>query len=121
MDHICVAFPVLPGKTAEARAFFQELDGPKKSAFDRSERRIGITKELWFVAESPAGDQLLGYMEAADFNSAFGAFVQSRDEFDMWFKSRLAAVTGLDLNNPPADFKPPQLVSHYDVTHMANV
>ena len=121
MDHICVAFPVLPGKTAEARAFFQELDGPRKAEFDRSERRIGITKELWFVAESPAGDQLLGYMEAADFNSAFGAFVQSRDDFDMWFKSRMAAVTGLDLNNPPADFKPPQLVSHYDVHHMANV
>jgi hypothetical protein len=61
MDHVCVAFPVLPGKTADARAFFRELDGPRKADFDASERRIGITKELWFIAESPAGDQLLGY------------------------------------------------------------
>jgi hypothetical protein len=121
MDHICVAFPVLPGKTADARAFFRELEGSRKPDFDRSERRIGITKELWFVAESPAGDQLLGYMEAPDFNSAFGAFVQSRDEFDLWFKTRFAAVTGVDLNNPPAGFKPPELVSHYDVRQFSQV
>ncbi len=45
MDHICVVFPLLPGKTEEARAFQRELDTERKGAYDQSERRIGITKE----------------------------------------------------------------------------
>ena len=45
MDHICVVFPLLPGKTEEARAFQRELDTARKAEYDQSERRIGITKE----------------------------------------------------------------------------
>ena len=119
MDHICLAFPVLAGKTAVARVFLRELDGPRKSDFDRSERRIGITKELWYLAALPAGDHMIGYMESPDFNRALTAFVQSRDEFDLWFKQRFAEATGVDLNNPPPDFKPPELLSHYDAQQMA--
>jgi hypothetical protein len=115
MDAVCLAFPVLPGKTSEARDFMRELDGPRKREFDTSERRIGITKELWYLASLPSGDQLIGYMEAHDFGKAVGMFSASRDPFDMWFKQRMLAVTGVDFNNIPADFKPPDLLSHYDV------
>jgi hypothetical protein len=113
MDHVCLTFPVLPNKTADARAFMQQLDGPRKMEFDRSERRIGIIKELWFLAQLPSGDHLVGYMESADFNAAVGRFSASRDAFDMWFKERMQAVTGVDLNNIPADFRPPELLSMY--------
>jgi len=119
MDHVCLAFPILAGRTADARSFLRELDGPRKGDFDRSERRIGITKELWYIAALPSGDHLLGYMESADFNHALTSFVQSRDEFDMWFKGRFQEATGVDLNNPPPDFKPPELMSHYDAQQMA--
>lgn len=121
MDHVCLAFPVLSGKSGDARAFFRELDGPRKNDFDRSERRLGITKELWYVAALPSGDHLIGYMESPDFNRALTAFVQSRDEFDLWFKTRFADATGIDLNNPPAGFQPPELLSHYDAEQMARV
>ena len=57
----------------------------------------------------------VGYMESADFGRAFPAFVGSRDPFDMWFKERMLAVTGFDLNNPPANMQPPELLSHYQV------
>ncbi len=114
MDHICAVFPILPGKTEDARAFQRELDTERKADYDRSERRIGITREYWFIASVPGGDQLVVYMESQDFNHAFSLFVQSQDEFDQWFKRRLAEVSGIDLNNPPADMQLPELVSSYE-------
>jgi hypothetical protein len=114
MDQICLVFPILPGQIEAARHFQRELDTTRKADYDRSERRIGITKEYWFVASVPGGDQLVAYMESADFNRALQLFVQSRDEFDLWFKQRMADVTGVDLNNPPPDMKLPELVSRYE-------
>jgi hypothetical protein len=118
MDSACLVMPILPGKTADARAFMRELDGPRKSEFDQSERRIGITKELWYLATLPTGDQLVGYMEAADFGQAVAQFSASKDPFDLWFKKRMADVTGVDLNNIPPGFAPPELLSHYNVAQM---
>ena len=114
VDHICVVFPLLPGKTEEARAFQRELDTERKAEYDRSERAIGITKEYWFIASVPAGDQLVVYMESADFNRALGMFSQSQEPFDLWFKQRLAEVSGVDLGNLPPDMQLPDLVSSYE-------
>jgi hypothetical protein len=111
--------PVLPGKTADARTFFKQLDGAKRAEFDASERRIGITKELWYLAKLPSGDHVIGYMESADFNRALQSFVVSRDSFDLWFKAEMLAVTGVDLNHPPADMAPPELMSHYETRSMS--
>jgi hypothetical protein len=114
VDHICVVFPILSGKTQAARDFQRELGQQRMSEYDKSERRIGITKEDWFIASVNGGDQLVAYMEAADFGKALTQFSQSRDSFDLWFKERLADVTGVDLNNPPPDMKFPELVSTYE-------
>jgi hypothetical protein len=116
MDHICLAFPVLPGKTTDARTFLQQLDGTRRAEFDASERRIGITKELWYLAPLPSGDHLIAYMEAADFNRALQSFVSSRDPFDVWFKTQMLTATGVDLNNPPPNMTPPELLSYYEAT-----
>ena len=114
MDQICLALPILPGKTDDARAFQRELDTERKADYDRSERRIGITKEVWYIASLPSGDHLIAYMESEDFNRALGMFVQSQDAFDQWFKRRLAEVTGVDLNNLPPGMQLPELVSRYE-------
>ena len=78
-----------------------------------SERTIGIDKEVWFIASAPTGDQLVAYMESPDFNKSLGMFVQSREDFDIWFKERLANVTGVDLNDPPP-MTLPEVVSTYE-------
>lgn len=101
MDHICFALPILPGKTEDARDFQRELDGSRKIDYAASEQRIGIAREYWFLQQTPQGDMLLAFMDSPDFGSALGQFAQSQDEFDIWFKRRLADVTGVDLNNPP--------------------
>ena len=51
-------------------------------------------------------------MESLDFPKALSMFSQSRDEFDQWFKPRLADATGLDLNTPPSG-PLPELLSSY--------
>jgi hypothetical protein len=114
VDHICVVFPLLPGKTEEARAFQRELDTERKAEYDHSERQIGITKEHWFIASVPGGDQLVVYMESADFTRALGMFSQSQEPFDVWFKQQLAAVSGVDLGNLPPGMQLPELVSSYE-------
>jgi hypothetical protein len=113
MDRVCLVLPILPGKTEEAREFQRELDGPRKSEYAASERSIGIDKEVWFIASTPSGDQLVAYLESADVNKALGMFVRSRDDFDMWFKERLANATGVDLNDP-APMSLPEVVSTYE-------
>ena len=112
MDQICLVVPVLPGRTADARDFMRQLEADRKADYQHSERRIGIVKEVWYLARTPAGDQLVGYMESPDFPTALSMFSQSRDDFDLWFKQRLASATGLDQNTPPPG-PLPELLSSY--------
>ena len=114
MDQVCLVLPILANKTEDARAFQRELDTERKADYGRSERRIGITKEVWFIASLPGGDQLVAYIESDDIQRALQLFVASRDDFDEWFKSRLAEVTGVDMNNLPPDMQLPELVSRYE-------
>ena len=64
-------------------------------------QRIGITKEAWFLAQGTSGELLVAYIETENFANALGLFSSSQDDFDLWFKRRLADSTGLDLNTPP--------------------
>jgi Family of unknown function (DUF6176) len=112
MEQICLVLPVRQGHADDARAFMEELEASRKSEYARSEERIGITKEVWFLAGVAGGDALIGYMETGDFANALSLFSQSQDDFDMWFKRRMADCTGVDLNNPPA-MTLPELLSSY--------
>jgi hypothetical protein len=113
MDQFCLALPILPGKSDDARAFMAELDRPRNGQYDASERRIGISKEAWFLAPLPAGEHLIAYMESGDIQGAIGTFIGSQDAFDLWFKRRLLETTGLDMHNLPADVQFPTLLSAY--------
>ncbi len=112
MDQICLVVPITPGKTEDAKDFMRDLEENRKGDYDQSERRIGITKEVWYLAHTPGGDQLVAYMETPDFGRALSLFSASQDEFDLWFKRRLADATGLDLNTPPSG-PLPELLSSY--------
>ena len=83
------------------RAFFEILETQRKGEYAASERRINIPKESWYLQHTPQGDMLLAYIESPDFANALAVFTQSEDEFDRWFKRRIAELTGVDLNDPP--------------------
>ena len=112
MEQICLVIPILAGKSDDSRDFMRELEESRKSEYDQSEQRIGITKEVWFLAPGPDGDLLVAYMETDDFANALNLFSSSQDEFDLWFRRRLADSTGIDLNTPP-ELSLPELLSSY--------
>ena len=112
MEQICLVLPVQQGHSDDAREFMRELEESRKGDYARSEQRIGITKEVWFLAAVDGGEAMVAYMETEDFAHALGLFSQSQDEFDVWFKRRLADATGVDLNHPP-EMTLPELLSSY--------
>ena len=114
MEQICLVIPIYDDKVDVARAFMDELERVRKEEYAASERRIGIDKEVWYIAAVPGGRQFVAYMETLDFPSALGMFSRSRDPFDVWFKDRLYEATGLDLNHPP-EMELPELMSSYSV------
>jgi hypothetical protein len=118
MEQICLVLQVKPGGADDAGAFMRELEASRKGEYASSEQRIGITKEVWFLAALTGGDALVAYMETNDFANALRLFSQSDDEFDMWFKRRLADTTGVDLNDPP-EISLPELLSSYSADEVA--
>jgi Family of unknown function (DUF6176) len=112
MDHTCLVVPVKPGKEEALRAFYREIEGARNDEYDRSEQRLGITKEVAFSANADGGTVAVIYIESENFQSAFGQFVQSQDDFDLWFKQQVLDISGLDLNNPP-EMELPELLSVY--------
>jgi hypothetical protein len=113
MDQICLVIAVLQGKSDDARDFMRELEESRKADYDRSEQRIGITKEVWYLAHLNGSDALVAYIESRDFGEALKLFSESQEEFDLWFKRRLADSTGVDLNDPP-EMALPELLSSYE-------
>jgi len=99
-------------KTEDARDFRRELEDKRKPDYDRPERRIGVTKQVWYLAHTPVGDQFVAYVEAEDFAGPCPCSVDHKRELDLWFKRRLADSTGLDLNTPPSGPMPELLFSY---------
>lgn len=102
MDQTLFALPILPGQTAAARAFLTELEGERKGQYAASERRLGLTKEVWAIQQTPQGALYVVYFSGESIAAAFQQFAQSQDAFDAWFKDRVRTTTGADLNTPPA-------------------
>lgn len=101
MEYALFALPIQSGKTEAARAFQQELEGERKSHYAASERRLGITKEVWALQQTPMGDLFVIFFQSDDIGGAVSQFVGSQDDFDQWFKRELRDITGVDLNVPP--------------------
>ena len=101
MEYALFALPIQSGKSDAARAFLGELEGQRKADYAASEERLGITKEVWALQQSPMGELFVIYFQSANIGGSVGQFVASQDEFDQWFKRQVKDTTGVDLNVPP--------------------
>jgi hypothetical protein len=101
MEYALFALPIHAGKSAAARTFLETLEAERKSDYAASEQRLGITKEVWAIQTTPNGELFVVFFQAADITGAVRQFVESRDEFDLWFKQQVNDTTGVDLNVPP--------------------
>lgn len=92
------AFPVLPGKADDPRAFAEEVLGKRRADYDESQKRAGITRETWSVQELPDGNAVvLVWFECDDVEAAFADAVADSTEFGVWFRDRVKDITGVDL------------------------
>ena len=96
-----MVFSLLPGRGESARDFMAELADGRRAEQERSERRIGIRGERWFLGRVDAGELLIGLVGSHDLARALGLLAVSMEPHDLWFKRRFAEVTGIDLNDPP--------------------
>jgi hypothetical protein len=94
MNQTLFTLPILSGKTEQARTFLRALAGERKDEFAACEQRLGVTKEVWAIQQSPHGDMLICYFAAPDTGQVGAAFTTSREEFDLWFNAQLAEITG---------------------------
>ncbi len=109
MPMMAAAFPILPGKTPEWRAFMDELDGPRREEFVESRRRAGV-RERTFLQSTPHGDVVIVTLEGDDPTEAFRQMIAATDEFATWFMERAKAVHGVDMSMLPPG-SPSELVA----------
>ena len=102
------AFPVLPGKTDDARKFAEETMS-RRDEFSASQKKSSITKEEWSLQQTPMGDLVVVRFEASDVEKSFARLAESTDAFDVWFKQRVLEVSGVDLG-APSDDPPPEVI-----------
>lgn len=114
MERMCLSMPVRPGRRDQLLEFMAEVDGPRHGELAATERRIGISREVFFLGDGDDHDRLVMYLEGESIGDSLGSFIASREPFDMWFKDRFAACTGVDLNDPPP-LEPAELLAAYAV------
>ena len=112
MERMCLTIPVRPGRRDELVEFMRDVDGPRHGELAATERRIGVTREVIFLADGGDHDLLVMYLEGESLAESLGGFIGSREPFDVWFKERFAACTGVDLNDPPP-LEPAELLAAY--------
>jgi hypothetical protein len=98
VQQICLVLPVRLGRTGHARRLMQDVDCARGAEHDRFERRLGIQKAAWYLAGTPLGDLLIGYLELDDLDRAAALLSRSHDDFDLWFNAGLRDATGIDLS-----------------------
>ncbi len=94
-----VAFPILPGKTADWHTWMAELNGPRHEEFVESRRRAGV-HERTYLQSTPMGDLVIVTLEGDDPGRAFGQMMSATDAFTTWFMERAKAIHGVDLTVP---------------------
>src|SRR3990172_3511816 len=99
MPLMAVAFPILPGKTAEWRTWMEEINGPRRQEFVESRHRAGV-HERTFLQPTPMGDFVIVTLEGEDPGRAFGQMTSATDSFAGWFLERAKAGHGADLTAP---------------------
>ena len=103
MQRVVRAFPILPGREAEAREIAHQMGTERAEAAADFYRRFGVVHESWHEQHTPAGTWFIVISEIADtpVETAAKSYAASAHAFDAWFKSRVQAITGVDPSAAP--------------------
>jgi hypothetical protein len=93
---------------AAMRALSAECNGARKSEYVESRKRVGITKERVFLAETPMGAMILVYSEGVNAGLQMARFHASSHPFDKHYMDMVVKASGVDFSKMPAG-PPPHL------------
>ncbi len=90
--------PLLPNKKDAALAFASALMNERRADLDAAQTTV--TKESWFLQETPMGDFLIVYYHSPDPAKVHAALAVSQEPFDVWFRGQILELTGIDISTP---------------------
>ncbi len=95
---ICFALPIVADATDADRDEMHACSrGDRAEAHRGSRARHGITREATWIQSTPAGDVAIVLLEADDLAASLFGVATSDEPFDVWFRSHVQAVHGIDL------------------------
>jgi hypothetical protein len=94
---ITFVWPILPGKQEAWRRFCQVLVGRHVREYVESRRRLGITRELIWLAQTPESDLAMMYVEVQHPEDILVQLGASAHPFDRWLRQQLLELHGLNL------------------------
>ena len=100
MPRVVRAFP-LRSSRSELESFAAQLNGARAKEALRFFQHYGVKSESWHLQDTPSGPWVIAVTELDDPAEAAPRFADAIAEFDVWFKGRVLAVTGVDLNTTP--------------------
>jgi|TARA_B100000809_G_scaffold36117_1_gene31680 hypothetical protein len=96
------AVPILPGKTETWKQAITALNGDRKVEFEEFNARLGITRHIASLQQTPQGDFAVVCIEGDDPDRVLGQMQQSDHPFDRWFVETIhQEVHGLDPSQGP--------------------
>ncbi|MDX1664066.1 MAG: hypothetical protein R3272_09745 [Candidatus Promineifilaceae bacterium] len=98
MTAMVLTAPILPGKVEAWRRFCQEINGRRRREYERSRRQLGIASEAVWLLRTARADIAVVRLDADEPEHLLSRLAASDQPFDRWFKERLHAICGLDLN-----------------------
>ena len=101
MAVLAFALPILPGKQEAWRRFCQELLESRKCEYEESRRRLSISKEVTWFAQTAQGDTAIICMEADHPELVFSTLSASDLPFDDWLRQQLVELHGLEVVKRP--------------------
>ena len=102
MATIAFSLPIIPGKTTAFRAAHRRFAVERRSEFEASRRRLGVTAERGYLQHTPGGDLAVVVFEVSDPVRLFTETAGSVWPIDVEFRGYLLEVFGLDATAGPA-------------------
>ncbi|WAS90802.1 hypothetical protein [Nannocystis punicea] len=103
MSYAVRAFP-LRRPVGELMEFVAALRGHRRAEAEAAYQRYGVLLDTWHIQHTPFGPWVLVVTRVEDC-AKVEEYAASSDEFEVWFKSTVHALSGTDPNKAP--FGPP--------------
>jgi hypothetical protein len=94
---LLVIVPLLPGKQEAWRQLCQILQGSRRQEYDGILRRMGITKQEVWLAQTRQADLVHLHLHVEQCEQMVTALLESAHPFDCWLRRQLLDLHGLDL------------------------